>query len=787
MKIKTLTIHGFGQFVNRTFEFNDGLNLIHGLNESGKTTIHAFIEAMFYGFINPSIKVKKTLDIYDRYEPKHSDTYGGSMVIEHEGKDYRIERNLKKRNRDPLRVINEKTGVDITDTLDIDPVAKTADIAAFVNIPYTLYQNTLSIRQLELETEASVGDILMSRLSNMLQTKTETISPETARDILKKDLDAIGSERASTKPYAQTLSTLEALKKEQRVIEKTHALLLEDKAILETKKREQITLEESLDSHKQMLAKKENSLKRNRFDTIQKLIQEKNQLETKHEALKEVQDFNPQDVERFYVASERLTTHKETKQSLDHKYTQLAADVNETAKVQTPPAYSYQAILHDLKALKTLNELFDEPMYKTTKQTIDRLKHKHAQWSKKDKNISKTRQWAKKHWYILLLPLIFMLFALPIKWWRMKKRQKYEHLLAFAQAQERTLEAPKILSETLLKKHGINDMTTFEFTYIDQAREQETIKKHHEQKVRELKTLKQEINRVNDQINHENKVINTIKETYDVLTYDDLKAIRDKYHQYQKLTSEIKTYETRIKDYLGTTTLTTLESSIDFDLERIDTTDIDALRQEVDDLRKKLNHHKLNTQTLKQTIDTKEQSMRPLEDVLFDIESLDEKRKRLESKRTTIERALERIDQAVEKIEENFAPKLSESIGHYLTTFTSERYRDIRVSKALDFKVFDQRYNRLESKMHFSRGTIDQVYFAMRLGMLDSLNQKSAPLLLDDAFVSYDDERLNHVLTVLDTMQNERQILLFSCQSREAATLDALRITYHKETLNSNV
>ncbi|MDO7795042.1 AAA family ATPase [Lactiplantibacillus plantarum] len=50
MQIKRLEIAGFGKFQQQQFEFGDGLQVIYGLNESGKSTMRAFILGMLFGF-----------------------------------------------------------------------------------------------------------------------------------------------------------------------------------------------------------------------------------------------------------------------------------------------------------------------------------------------------------------------------------------------------------------------------------------------------------------------------------------------------------------------------------------------------------------------------------------------------------------------------------------------------------------------------------------------------------------------------------------------------------------
>ncbi|MFP3420864.1 AAA family ATPase [Bacillus sp. SIMBA_154] len=70
MKIRSLHIANFGKFSNRTFHFSgDGFQLVYGLNESGKTTLKAFIESMLFGFSKSKM-----------YKPKQGSFYGGSLT-----------------------------------------------------------------------------------------------------------------------------------------------------------------------------------------------------------------------------------------------------------------------------------------------------------------------------------------------------------------------------------------------------------------------------------------------------------------------------------------------------------------------------------------------------------------------------------------------------------------------------------------------------------------------------------------------------------------------------------
>ena len=49
MKLLELHIDGFGKFHDRTISLNDGINIIYGKNEAGKSTLHTFIRGMLFG------------------------------------------------------------------------------------------------------------------------------------------------------------------------------------------------------------------------------------------------------------------------------------------------------------------------------------------------------------------------------------------------------------------------------------------------------------------------------------------------------------------------------------------------------------------------------------------------------------------------------------------------------------------------------------------------------------------------------------------------------------------
>lgn len=112
MIIKEIEIKAFGRLEDRRMVFGDGVNLIQGENEAGKTTLHAFIRAMLFGMERGRGRASRE-DDYTRYRPWNaSGNYGGRMDLEIGGKTYRMIRDFARDGRD-LTVYDLETGAEV--------------------------------------------------------------------------------------------------------------------------------------------------------------------------------------------------------------------------------------------------------------------------------------------------------------------------------------------------------------------------------------------------------------------------------------------------------------------------------------------------------------------------------------------------------------------------------------------------------------------------------------------------------------------------------------------------
>ena len=93
MKLISLFIENFGKLHRYALDFSEGQNTVCEENGWGKSTLAAFIKAMFYGL--PRSRVQ-SLDDNERkkYEPWQGGTYGGNLVFECARGKFRAERSF---------------------------------------------------------------------------------------------------------------------------------------------------------------------------------------------------------------------------------------------------------------------------------------------------------------------------------------------------------------------------------------------------------------------------------------------------------------------------------------------------------------------------------------------------------------------------------------------------------------------------------------------------------------------------------------------------------------------
>lgn len=141
--------------------------------------------------------------------------------------------------------------------------------------------------------------------------------------------------------------------------------------------------------------------------------------------------------------------------------------------------------------------------------------------------------------------------------------------------------------------------------------------------------------------------------------------------------------------------------------------------------------------------------------------------------------AEERLEEVSASMQKQLLQSLNQKASEVLAEVTGGRYTRITMDEELNMNIFQN--DRMIALHQASRGTAEQVCFALRMAAADILYEGPYPLILDDAFAFYDDARLAETLKWLAGCG--RQVIIFSCQGREGRLLKRKGICYAKTVL----
>jgi uncharacterized protein YhaN len=140
---------------------------------------------------------------------------------------------------------------------------------------------------------------------------------------------------------------------------------------------------------------------------------------------------------------------------------------------------------------------------------------------------------------------------------------------------------------------------------------------------------------------------------------------------------------------------------------------------------------------------------------------------KLEDTYAAVSIALEALAEAKTELQRRFAPRLAQRAQKLFAAMTGNRYDRLTLDQDLGLQAGAENEDILRSALWRSDGTADQLYLALRLAVAAELTPK-APLILDDALVRFDDVRLKAAIEILREEAKQKQVILFTCQSREA-------------------
>ena len=221
MILEKLYIDGFGKFSDYSLNFSPSIQILYGENEAGKSTIHAFIQAMLYGI--PKGASKK--EIFFQYRPfSKALGFGGSLTFSHQGKSYCVQRDFLQGGEAHITILPQGEKLFEGESFLQDLLS-----------PFSLesFKNTVSIRQLKSSTEREMVYELQAMLSNFQESGNVELNPQAALDYLEQEEARLREKMIpdASKRYSGLLGEVKNTHRSLSLLEAEEAQFSEEKSL----------------------------------------------------------------------------------------------------------------------------------------------------------------------------------------------------------------------------------------------------------------------------------------------------------------------------------------------------------------------------------------------------------------------------------------------------------------------------------------------------------------------------------------------------------------------------
>ena len=664
MIIKELNLISFGKFKGKTISFQDGINILYGENESGKSTIMSFIQFMFYGSTTKKANIAENIKL--KYMPWDSEIIEGELTYSADGTDYIIHRKAGKRSS--VDVINKNTG----ESLEND-ISKNIGVHLF-GLSEDAFIKTYFIAQSGALTGPDKDGTLVKRLSN-----------------LECDHDEDGSYTKVKKQLEEEILNLSSTRRSGALIPKLKA---------ETEQ-----LNEKLLNCKKSIDELEYSK-----EEYYKILDELRKLNTEKESLKSQID--------LCEKAEHLRNYKEAKEKHNSANGKYCEAVSQYKKID----------LSDYSAFESID---DDTVNKITSDTGNDLNllTSSVVFAREKAKSSKTMGIASIIGAVVcavagvFYPISFAgmsVFAIIAI---------YGFINAHMQSKKANVTENEI---TALNSEKMNLLSVYNCTSTA-----EFIKKHSEylSLVSKKASFETSIEFLKTEL--ESAKISLDKISQKILSkYDKLENVLNIFSNCDNI-GNIEDKKKRLEDISSSVVNLTAKEAI---------------------LKQKLSGEE----------NISEEFIKTKESIEHNTALLGDYQKRIE----TLNRALGILEKSFDEIKNNFAPKLNKNAGRILAEITDDKYRNLLINHDFDTRV-DSGKGYYESP-YFSGGTIDQLYFAVRFGIIETINhsEKSYPVFLDDVFCQCDAKRLVGAVNFLKKHSKKGQIIYTTCHEREKTAFE---------------
>lgn len=741
MKIDTLDIKGFGKFKGRKFSFNPGMNVVFGENEAGKSTLQTFIRAMFF-----SPRSIKQTDALKRYEPWHRESFGGSLLYElQNGKAFRIERDFRQNE---LKIYDSQFN-EISEKFEISREKGPLFAKAHLGVNEHFFDQTVFVKQMETRLSLDARKNVIESAMNLLQTGMENTSLERILEELNGLLRVhIGNSRTRTRPLEQVAQEIDDKKQQYEEFSRNRD------AILKEISGNAFKLEKIDTEKKKSLLNRGMEIDRLRVE-VHRLLERKDSLENVFRSLEIRKTYarEMEDNQERYVSDlmkeqakleiefqQKLKKLEEMELDLEssRKYVKKAEEYKEKIEVLLKIQQEEAGIEKEIRITDILFRRFHVAMptlFAVLLYFIFRLL-----------NFSQLLISG-----LLLFAIFYPSLQIILEY---KARNDEKH-----RAMQRLADIYRVL--------GVKEVGEF-YSKLSE----------YEMKIGAFERLSHEVDELESRSMRLKESIekNLSKQLPSTAVSDEETEFLEKKQELlaldRILLSKQENLGLQMKNYRTLCEQEGCSEFADFILG-----DVEPGSQQLQEFySERLKFIAQEQEDIFVTLKANELALKSLEEIDVCIAKLEEEirtkeqqKKKMEDMHAALTTAISVFRESAEELKNHTMPRLIQNFCETAEKITGGRYKNLSMDDKFEMKALEPYIERIVDVTTLSGGTLDQIYLALRIAMAESVvgAKERLPLILDEVFAHYDDERTRQSCLYLKDLSIHRQIILFTCKTRE--------------------
>ena len=699
----------FGKLENQTLTLDPGLNIIYAPNEWGKTTWCTFLATMLYGLDTREKTTKTTLALKERYAPWSGSPMSGRIDLHWNGKDITIERWTK--GRTPL---GEFRAYETANGLEINALTSTNCGEMLLGVERSVFLRAGFIRLADLPVTAD--ESLRRRLNALVTTGDESGAGDTLAQELKDLKNKVRYNRSGLLPQA------EAQRQEMQEQLAELQMLQSQSEKLQLRRSEAEVQLSQLKNHQAALAYAAAQ------ESIQKVEQAHIAVEIAAEAMARAEDRCSGLLDRD-TAVEQLARHAQLLQSQASLVQEWNALPPEPTAPQIPERYQ------DI----------------SPQEAIDRAAADAEQYTA----LTDAKKAHSKRWmlfggvsavctvFALLLGNIGILLAVIAA-------VALGGMGIFFFNKQQDDRTKQQLQEIFQRYPGISPNR-----WVEDAVLYGESQRQYDEMLENALNLRRNIRKRMDAVESElNTLVDGLTSHDFLLDRNEIiaahDALSDARREHQQKAAHAAALGAMVKkvqpptlpDPITLTESQTQQSISDLDFE-------------IKQLQLRLGQFEGRMESL-----GSESALQ------LQLESINARIDKLNQFYRALELAQKTLQNATAELQRRFAPRISQQAQELFGSMTGGRYDRVNLQQDLSVNTASTEDVAMRSSQWRSEGTIDQLYLSLRLAVARELTP-NAPLVLDDALVRFDDVRHAAAMELLRQEAENKQVILFTCQSRE--------------------